>query len=72
MGDTYTSLYPIVDMINHANPPNACIHHTEKSDELGVAAVVAYRDIQPGEEVTISYGENREQLKKKWGIVEEE
>ncbi|KAK3320136.1 hypothetical protein B0T19DRAFT_488318 [Cercophora scortea] len=48
----HMALYPEVSRINHACKPNAYTRFIPRSLEVSVAAV---RDIQPGEEITISY-----------------
>ncbi|KAK0648930.1 hypothetical protein B0T16DRAFT_436046 [Cercophora newfieldiana] len=54
LGDEqHMALYPVVSRINHACKPNAYTRFSPKS--LQVVAISAVRDIQPGEEITISY-----------------
>ncbi|KAB5585560.1 hypothetical protein GE09DRAFT_1071108 [Coniochaeta sp. 2T2.1] len=51
----WMGLFPGISRINHACKPNA---HTRFSQQRGLSmSAVALRDIEPGEEVTISYAE---------------
>ncbi|KAK3346132.1 hypothetical protein B0T25DRAFT_551148 [Lasiosphaeria hispida] len=53
LGDEpHMALYPDVSRINHACKPNAYTRFIPKSQQVSVAAA---KDIQPGEEITISY-----------------
>ncbi|OAA59566.1 SET domain protein [Niveomyces insectorum RCEF 264] len=54
MNELHLGLYPELSRINHACNPNA--YHRFSPRTLSVE-VVAYRDIQPGEEITISYAQ---------------
>ncbi|SPO05554.1 uncharacterized protein DNG_08241 [Cephalotrichum gorgonifer] len=45
-------LFPLISRVNHACKPNAFIRHASHGLIAGVAA---FRDIMPGEEITISY-----------------
>ncbi|KAI1444129.1 SET domain-containing protein [Annulohypoxylon stygium] len=70
-GDSHMALYPKVSRINHACHPNAFIRFTPSS--LAVS-IVALRDIEPGEEINITYvplGKTREERQadlQKWGF----
>ncbi|KZL63659.1 a g-specific adenine glycosylase [Colletotrichum incanum] len=64
-------LFPRVARINHACKPNAITRFFPRTLEL---EVVAYKDIQPGEELSISYSmlnmlyEDRKQTLQEWGF----
>ncbi|KAI4870145.1 SET domain-containing protein [Hypoxylon rubiginosum] len=70
-GESHMALYPEVSRVNHACRPNAFIRFTPTS--LAVSVVVS-RDIEPGEEITITYvplGKTREERQDallKWGF----
>ncbi|KAI1138320.1 SET domain-containing protein [Hypoxylon sp. FL0543] len=70
-GETHMALYPKVARVNHACRPNAFIRFTPSS--LAVS-VVALKDIEPGEEISITYvpmGKTREERRaglSKWGF----
>ncbi|KAI1407611.1 SET domain-containing protein [Hypoxylon sp. FL1857] len=70
-GETHMALYPKVARVNHACRPNAFIRFTPSS--LAVS-IVALKDIEPGEEITITYvpmGKTREERQAgllKWGF----
>ncbi|KAI1761147.1 SET domain-containing protein [Hypoxylon sp. FL1150] len=70
-GEYHMALYPDVSRVNHACRPNAFIRFTPAS--LAVSVVVQ-RDIEPGEEITITYvplGKSREERQEallKWGF----
>ncbi|KAI3330398.1 hypothetical protein F4824DRAFT_344687 [Ustulina deusta] len=51
-GDPHMALYPEVARINHACKPNAFVRFSPTSFDV---KVVAFRDIEMGEEITISY-----------------
>ncbi|KAK0610998.1 hypothetical protein B0T14DRAFT_441304 [Immersiella caudata] len=51
-GGQHMALYPLVSRINHACKPNA--YNRFGLNSLQVVVVAAARDIQPGEEITIS------------------
>jgi hypothetical protein len=53
VGDGYICLFPSVARINHACQPNAHPHFIPKTLLMEVTAL---RDIETGEEITISYG----------------
>ncbi|PVI04630.1 SET domain-containing protein [Periconia macrospinosa] len=52
-GDGYLCLFPLVSRINHACRPNANAKFMPRSLLMEIKAL---RDIQPGEEISISYG----------------
>ncbi|WQF81251.1 Putative SET domain-containing protein [Colletotrichum destructivum] len=64
-------LFPRVARINHACKPNAITRYSPRTLEL---EVVAYKDIQPGEEVSISYSmlnmlsDDRKRTLQEWGF----
>ncbi|KAK2039634.1 SET domain-containing protein [Colletotrichum somersetense] len=64
-------LFPRAARINHACMPNAITRFSPRTLEL---EVVAYKDVQPGEELTISYSmlnmlyEERKQALREWGF----
>lgn len=70
-GESHMALYPDVSRVNHACRPNAFIRFTPTS--LAVSVVVQ-RDIEPGEEITITYvplgktRDERQELLLKWGF----
>ncbi|KAI1383977.1 SET domain-containing protein [Hypoxylon trugodes] len=70
-GESHMALYPDVARVNHACRPNAFIRFTPSS--LAVS-IVAMRDIEPGEEIYITYvplGKTREERHaglQKWGF----
>ncbi|OHE91877.1 hypothetical protein CORC01_12830 [Colletotrichum orchidophilum] len=64
-------LFPNVARINHACKPNAITRFSPRTLEL---QVVAYKDIMPGEELSISYSmlnmlyQDRQQALQEWGF----
>ncbi|CAK7226248.1 hypothetical protein SBRCBS47491_006167 [Sporothrix bragantina] len=54
MNQMHLGLYPELSRINHACNPNAYYRFSHRTLTI---EVVAYRDIQPGEEITISYAQ---------------
>ncbi|ERT00888.1 hypothetical protein HMPREF1624_02122 [Sporothrix schenckii ATCC 58251] len=54
MNQLHLGLYPELSRINHACNPNAYYRFSHRTLSI---EVVAYRDIQPGEEITISYAQ---------------
>ncbi|KAK0624985.1 RmlC-like cupin domain-containing protein [Bombardia bombarda] len=70
--ENYMALFPDLARVNHACNPNAFIHFSEKT--LGMT-VWSSRDIEPGEEITITYSdagllhaERQERLQSVWGF----
>ncbi|KAJ2977726.1 hypothetical protein NUW58_g7723 [Xylaria curta] len=70
-GDAHMALYPEVARINHACKPNAFVRFSPTSFDV---KVVAFRDIEAGEEITISYipmnhpREKRQRDLRRWGF----
>ncbi|KAI0448600.1 hypothetical protein F5B21DRAFT_521571 [Xylaria acuta] len=70
-GDPHMALYPEVARINHACKPNAFVRFSPTSFDV---KVVAFRDIEIGEEITISYiptnhpREKRQRDLRRWGF----
>ncbi|GAW24195.1 hypothetical protein ANO14919_137770 [Xylariales sp. No.14919] len=70
-GDSHMALYPEVARINHACKPNAFVRFSATSFDV---KVVAFRDIEVGEEITISYipmnhpRERRQRDLRRWGF----
>ncbi|KAI3319475.1 SET domain-containing protein [Xylariaceae sp. AK1471] len=70
-GDTHMALYPEVSRINHACKPNAFVRFSPTSFDV---RVVAFRDINIGEEITISYiplnhpRDKRQNTLRRWGF----
>ncbi|KAK1760039.1 N-lysine methyltransferase SMYD2 [Echria macrotheca] len=70
-GVPHAALYPVIARVNHECRPN-CI--TRFSSQTLAMEVVAHRDIQPGEEITISYiplnmqSQQRLQKIQSWGF----
>ncbi|KAI0532073.1 hypothetical protein GGR58DRAFT_523593 [Xylaria digitata] len=70
-GDSHMALYPEVARINHACKPNAFVRFSATSFDV---KVVAFRDIEIGEEITISYipmnlpREKRQRDLRRWGF----
>ncbi|GAP86997.1 putative mannose-6-phosphate isomerase-like protein [Rosellinia necatrix] len=70
-GDSHMALYPEVARINHACKPNAFVRFSPTSFDV---KVVAFRDIEIGEEITISYiplnhpREKRQRDLRRWGF----
>ncbi|KAK0652654.1 hypothetical protein B0T16DRAFT_406579 [Cercophora newfieldiana] len=70
-GVDHTGLYPLIARMNHDCRPNAFVRYSPTT--LMVEAV-AYKDIQPGEEVTVSYlplnllTDQRTELIQEWGF----
>lgn len=50
-------ILPLVDMINHSQDPNCVIlpYHDKISDTSHVV-IKAVKDIEPGEQICVSYG----------------
>ncbi|KAI0804252.1 hypothetical protein GGR55DRAFT_698915 [Xylaria sp. FL0064] len=69
--DSHMALYPEVARINHACKPNAFVRFSPTSFDV---KVVAFRDIEAGEEITISYiplnhpREKRQRDLRRWGF----
>ncbi|KAI0400153.1 hypothetical protein F4802DRAFT_508630 [Xylaria palmicola] len=69
--DPHMALYPEVARINHACKPNAFVRFSTTSFDV---KVVAFRDIEVGEEITISYipmnhpREKRQRDLRRWGF----
>ncbi|KAJ9165299.1 SET domain-containing protein [Coniochaeta hoffmannii] len=68
----WMGLFPGISRINHACKPNA---HTRFSQKLLTMSAVSIRDIEPGEEITISYaefgtmyGQRQHSLLHNWGF----
>ncbi|KAK3370654.1 hypothetical protein B0H63DRAFT_487371 [Podospora didyma] len=71
-GVEHSALYPEVARINHACKPNCIIRH---SSTTLIMEVVAYTDISPGEELSVSYvplnlvsDQRSSMLKGQWGF----
>ncbi|KAJ8127172.1 hypothetical protein O1611_g6465 [Lasiodiplodia mahajangana] len=70
-GDSHMALYPEVARINHGCKPNAFVRFSPTSFDV---KVVAFRDIEIGEEITISYiplnhpREKRQRDLRRWGF----
>ncbi|KAI0114404.1 hypothetical protein GGR51DRAFT_443269 [Nemania sp. FL0031] len=70
-GDSHMALYPEVSRINHACKPNAFVRFSPTSFDV---KVVAFRDIEIGEEISISYipmnhpREKRQRDLLRWGF----
>ncbi|KAI0178494.1 SET domain-containing protein [Hypoxylon sp. FL1284] len=70
-GEPHMVVYPEVSRVNHACRPNAFIRFTPSSTAV---SIVVQRDIEPGEEITITYvpmGKTREERQEallKWGF----
>ena len=60
------SLFTIHSFMNHRSLVNTAVQHLGK-----VAFVYAARDLKAGEELTISYSNNKEVLREKWGVQAE-
>ena len=52
-GSSAAAMLPLIDMANHQFTPNAGVSGSSKSSELTMKAL---RDIAPGEDVSLSYG----------------
>ncbi|KAI1161549.1 hypothetical protein F5B18DRAFT_434874 [Nemania serpens] len=69
--DSHMALYPEVSRINHACRPNAFVRFSPTSFDV---KVIAFRDIEIGEEITISYiplnhpREKRQRDLRRWGF----
>lgn len=67
----FRALFPIISRINHACNPNSFVMFSQTGFSLGIKA---YRDIEPGEEITISYlllgqpSDKRQEGLKRWGF----
>ncbi|KAF7674584.1 hypothetical protein GT037_007344 [Alternaria burnsii] len=65
------ALYPLISRINHACNPNSFVLFSRAGVSM---AIKAYRDIEPGEEITVSYlllglpSPKRQSLIKRWGF----
>ncbi|KAF2800254.1 SET domain-containing protein [Melanomma pulvis-pyrius CBS 109.77] len=71
-GESFRGLFPLVSRINHACNPNAFVLFSQAGISI---AIKAYRDIQPGEEISISYlllglpSADRTEGLKRWGFT---
>ncbi|KAF2273065.1 SET domain-containing protein [Westerdykella ornata] len=69
---SFRGLFPLVSRINHACDPNSFVMFSNSGFSLGIKA---YRDIDPGEEITISYlllgktHSERQQGLSRWGFT---
>ncbi|KAJ8105151.1 hypothetical protein ONZ43_g7540 [Nemania bipapillata] len=69
--DSHMALYPEVARINHGCKPNAFVRFSPTSFDV---KVIAFRDIEVGEEITISYiplnhpREKRQRDLRRWGF----
>ena len=61
-----SELYPSVALQNHSHTPNCMLDFV--NDKKNPIVLLVIKEIQPGEELTISYGTDKEVLNKKWGI----
>lgn len=62
-------LIPLLDMINHSSQPNTSVQLKEN----GLIQLTALREIQPGEELSISYGEHdNDALLLDYGFVDDD
>ncbi|CAN9165956.1 unnamed protein product [Alternaria alternata] len=65
------ALYPLISRINHACNPNSFVLFSRAGVSM---AIKAYRDIEPGEEITVSYlllglpSPKRQSLIRRWGF----
>jgi hypothetical protein len=65
-------LFPLVSRINHACDPNAFVMFSQSGFSVGIKA---YRDIAPGEELSVSYlhlgmpSEKRQEGLRRWGFT---
>ncbi|KAG9194295.1 hypothetical protein G6011_04330 [Alternaria panax] len=65
------ALYPLISRINHACDPNSFVLFSRAGISM---AIKAYRNIEPGEEITVSYlllglpSTNRQSLLTRWGF----
>ncbi|KAH7406388.1 hypothetical protein DE146DRAFT_629722 [Phaeosphaeria sp. MPI-PUGE-AT-0046c] len=70
-GVSSRALYPLISRINHACDPNAFVMFSQAGVSM---AVKAYRAIEPGEEITVSYlllgapSRKRHDLLHRWGF----
>ncbi|RYP04755.1 hypothetical protein DL765_010073 [Monosporascus sp. GIB2] len=71
-GKPHMALYPDIARINHACDPNA---YFQSSQPSLAARVIAFRDIEPGEELSLSYVdvgktyEERQHALQRWGFT---
>lgn len=72
--EAHGGLYVLHSHINHSCDPNISIRHLDQRTALSRITVLARRDIQPGEELYISYVnpglplESRRQQLLEWGF----
>lgn len=64
----YTVLSPAIALMNHNKHFNAKLGCEVDKD---VTTVIAVRDIEEGEEVTIEYSSDIDILKGHWGIIQD-
>ncbi|KAH6693539.1 hypothetical protein F5X68DRAFT_247852 [Plectosphaerella plurivora] len=70
-GQPHMAMFPEISRLNHACNPSAFMRFSESSS---AATVIAFRDIEPGEEITISYArlgmshQERQTLLTDWGF----
>lgn len=50
------TMVPFLDLANHSMDPNCAVHYSEQSESFSLQTV---RDVSEGEELTISYGDAR-------------
>ena len=72
--ESHGGLYVLRSHVNHSCDPNVSVRHLDQRTSLSRITVVALRDIQPGEELFITYTnpaqplETRRQHLLEWGF----
>jgi hypothetical protein len=65
-------LLPAISLLNHAKNNNCGQFHTRDRNAKAVSTVLwLRRDVKAGEELTENYSRDKDALRTKWGIVEE-
>mmetsp|Transcript_16946 Transcript_16946/g.59232 ORF Transcript_16946/g.59232 Transcript_16946/m.59232 type:complete len:854 (+) Transcript_16946:85-2646(+) len=65
-----TDLYPAISLMNHARVPTCVLFPFAKDGSVLAMAVVAGRMMPSGTELTVSYLDDPDAVKKKWGITD--
>eukprot|EP00956_Cyclotella_meneghiniana_P042069 scaffold248346_cov46-Cyclotella_meneghiniana.AAC.1 len=64
MGSNHTELYPALSMFNHSSTPTC----TLIDNKNGFAVVAMKSKVKAGDELTMSYGQDEEKVRRNWGF----
>ena len=63
MGNNHTNLYPALSMFNHSSTPTCTFIAKD-----GFAVVAMKSNVKAGDELTMSYGQDEEKVRRNWGF----